>query len=385
MIRFTLLAQDGRARRGRLQTAHGTVETPAFMAIGTAGTVKGLLPEQVAASGTEVVLGNTYHLMLRPGGARIARLGGLHRFMNWPRTILTDSGGFQAMSLARLRTLDEDGLTFRSHLDGSPFRLTPEIAMALQDELGSDLQMVLDECTPYPVSEAEAARSMRRSMAWAERSKAAFRAAPGRGVLGIVQGGVFPELRRESAAALKAIGFDGYAVGGLAVGEGQAQMLCVLDTLEGHLPEATPRYLMGVGTPDDLVEAVGRGLDLFDCVLPTRSGRTGRAYVRHGTLNLRNAGHQDAAGPLDERCGCPVCRAYLRAYLHHLFRCGEMLGPILLTLHNLHFYQALMARLRAAIAAGRLTEESRDFLADYRAGTGDPDAPAPDPRPDEGG
>ncbi|MGD9536092.1 MAG: tRNA guanosine(34) transglycosylase Tgt [Alphaproteobacteria bacterium] len=370
-MRFSLLGTDGAARIGRLETAHGAVHTPAFMAVGTAATVKGLLPEQVEASGTEIVLGNTYHLMLRPGAERIARLGGLHAFMNWRRPILTDSGGFQAMSLAKLRTIDEDGITFRSHLDGSPRRLTPEEAMRIQALLGSDIQMVLDECTPFPASEAEAAASMRRSMRWAERSKAAFRAGEGNGVFGIVQGSVYPTLRHESAAALAAIGFDGYAIGGLAVGEGQARMLDVLDALDGHLPADKPRYLMGVGTPGDLVEAVGRGIDMFDCVLPTRSGRTGRAYTHDGTLNMRNARHQDDAGPLDPDCGCPVCGAYARAYIHHLFRCEEMLGPILLTLHNLHFYQGLMARLRQAIGEGRLAEAAAAFLARYRGGTGE--------------
>ena len=377
MIRFTLRATDGRARLGRLETAHGAIQTPAFMTVGTAGTVKGLTPEQVAATGAEIILGNTSHLMLRPGAERVARLGGLHKFMNWPGPILTDSGGFQAMSLAKLRTIDEDGITFQSHLDGSRWRLTPEEAMAIQASLGSDIQMVLDECTPFPASEVDAASSMRRSMRWAERSRAAFKAVPGLGVFGIVQGSVYPALRHESAAALKAIGFDGYAVGGLAVGEGQAQMLGVLDALDGHLPAERPRYLMGVGTPDDLVEAVMRGVDMFDCVLPTRSGRTGRAYVHDGTLNLRNARHQDDGGPLDADCACPVCSHYSRAYLHHLFRCEEMLGPILLTLHNLYFYQGLMARLRAAIGQGRLAPDAAGVLARYRAG-GREAEPAPE-------
>ncbi|MBM3484421.1 MAG: tRNA guanosine(34) transglycosylase Tgt [Alphaproteobacteria bacterium] len=378
MIRFELKARDGKARRGRLTTGHGTVETPAFMTVGTAGTVKGILPEQLIAAGAEVVLGNTYHLMLRPGAERIARLGGLHHFMNWPRTILTDSGGFQAMSLAKLRAIDEDGITFQSHLDGSRWRLTPEDAMRIQGQLGSDLQMVLDECTAYPVSEADAASSMRRSMRWAARSKAAFQGREGQGVLGIVQGSVYPALRQESAAALREIGFDGYAIGGLAVGEGQARMLAVLDALDGHLPEDRPRYLMGVGTPDDIVEAVLRGIDMFDCVLPTRSGRTGRAYTSTGTLNIRNARHQDDPAPIDNTCCCPVCRDYSRAYLHHLFRCGEMLGPILLTLHNLHLYQTLMARLRQAIEQACLAAEAASILAAYRS------APEAEAEPEEG-
>ena len=378
MIRFELMARDGKAKRGRLTTAHGTVETPAFMTVGTAGTVKGILPEQLVTAGAEVVLGNTYHLMLRPGAERVARLGGLHRFMNWPRTILTDSGGFQAMSLAKLRAIDEDGITFQSHLDGSRWRLTPEDAMRIQGQLGSDLQMVLDECTAFPVSEADAASSMRRSMRWAARSKAAFAGRDGQGVLGIVQGSVYPALRHESAAALRAIGFDGYAIGGLAVGEGQARMLTVLDALDGHLPDDRPRYLMGVGTPDDIVEAVLRGIDMFDCVLPTRSGRTGRAYTSAGTLNIRNARHQDDPAPIDAACSCPVCRDYSRAYLHHLFRCGEMLGPILLTLHNLHLYQRLMARLRQAIEQGSLAAEASAILTAYRS------APESEPGPEEG-
>ena len=351
---FTVEATDGAARRGRLETAHGAVRTPAFMPVGTQATVKGLLPEVVRASGADMLLGNAYHLMIRPGAERIARLGGLHRFMNWPGPILTDSGGFQVMSLAGLRAVDEDGVTFRSHTDGTRHRLTPAGAVALQRRLGSDVAMVLDECTPYPASEAEAAASMRRSMRWAALARATFAPRPGHGLFGIVQGGVFPALRAESAAALVAIGFDGYAVGGLAVGEGQERMLAVLDDLQGALPARRPRYLMGVGTPEDIVQAVCRGIDLFDCVLPTRSGRTGRAYIAGGTLNLRNARHADDPTPVDPDCGCPTCADYARAYLHHLFRAGEMLGPILLSRHNLFFYQRLMAELRAAIAAGRL-------------------------------
>lgn len=351
---FTVEATDGAARRGRLETAHGAVRTPAFMPVGTQATVKGLLPEVVRASGADMLLGNAYHLMIRPGAERIARLGGLHRFMNWPGPILTDSGGFQVMSLAGLRAVDEDGVTFRSHTDGARHRLTPAGAVALQRRLGSDVAMVLDECTPYPASEAEAAASMRRSMRWAALARAAFAPRPGHGLFGIVQGGVFSALRAESAAALVEIGFDGYAVGGLAVGEGQERMLAVLDGLQGALPARRPRYLMGVGTPEDIVQAVCRGIDLFDCVLPTRSGRTGRAYIAGGTLNLRNARHADDPTPVDPACGCPTCADYARAYLHHLFRAGEMLGPILLSRHNLFFYQRLMAGLRAAIAARRL-------------------------------
>ena len=365
---FTVEATDGRARLGRLETAHGTVHTPAFMPVGTQAAVKGLTVDAVRASGAEMVLSNTYHLMIRPGAERIARLGGLHEFMNWPGPILTDSGGFQVMSLAKLRTVQEDGVVFRAHTDGSRHHLTPARAMAIQRDLDSDITMVLDECTPYPATEAEAADSMRRSMRWAAMCKDAFVPRPGYGLFGIVQGGVFPELRSESAAALREIGFDGYAVGGLAVGEGQAQMLAVLDGLGGALPAERPRYLMGVGTPDDIVQSVRRGIDLFDCVLPTRSGRTARAYTSSGTLNMRNARHAEDASPLDAACACPTCTDYSRAYLHHLFRTGEMLGPILLTQHNLYFYQRLMADLRAAIAAGRL-----DTLAAMPGEVGEPD------------
>ena len=351
---FSVEATDGRARLGRLETAHGPVHTPAFMPVGTQAAVKGLTVDAVRASGAEIVLGNAYHLMIRPGAERIARLGGLHKFMNWPRPILTDSGGFQVMSLAQLRTVQEDGVVFRAHTDGSRHHLTPAGAVAIQHQLGSDITMVLDECTRWPASEDEAAKAMRRSMRWAALCKEAFAPRPGYGLFGIVQGGVFPALRAESAAALTKIGFDGYAVGGLAVGEGQARMLAVLDGLEGALPAERPRYLMGVGTPDDIVQAVRRGIDLFDCVLPTRSGRTARAYTARGTLNMRNARHAEDSSPVDAACACPTCVDYSRAYLHHLFRTGEMLGPILLTQHNLYFYQRLMADLRAAISEGRL-------------------------------
>jgi queuine tRNA-ribosyltransferase len=357
---FQVLARDGAARRGRLATAHGTVETPAFMTVGTAGTVKGLLPEQVAASGAEMILGNTYHLMLRPGAERVGALGGLHVFMNWPGPILTDSGGFQVMSLAKLRQITEDGVTFKSHVDGEPHRLTPERAVEIQHLLDADVTMVLDECTPFPVAEPEAAASMRLSLRWAERCKSAFVGRPGYGLFGIVQGSVVPQLRRESAAALTAIGFDGYAVGGLAVGEGQATMLDMLDVTVPVLPDTQPRYLMGVGTPDDMIQAVRRGIDLFDCVLPTRSGRTGQAFTARGKLNLRNARHRDDPRPVDPDCSCPTCTSYSRAYLRHLFLAGEMLGPILLSLHNLHHYQRLMSSLRAAIEAGGLA----DFAAE---------------------
>ena len=365
---FDLLASDGAARRGRLSTAHGTVETPAFMPVGTAGTVKAMLPESVAATGAEIVLGNTYHLMLRPGAERVARLGGLHKFMNWPKPILTDSGGFQVMSLSGLRKLTENGVTFQSHIDGSRHELTPERSIEIQHLLDSNVTMCLDECTPFPATPEEAAASMRLSMRWAERCRDAFADRAGYGLFGIVQGGVYPDLRAESAEALTGIGFDGYAVGGLAVGEGQETMLSVLDATVPHLPADRPRYLMGVGRPDDIVEAVVRGIDMFDCVMPTRSGRTAQAFTRFGTLNLRNARHIDADIPLDESCACPACRHYSRAYLHHLTRAKEILGPMLLTWHNLQHYQDLMRGLRDAIAAGTLAEFVARFHADQSAG-----------------
>ncbi len=366
---FALLARDGAARRGRLTTAHGMVETPAFMPVGTAATVKAMTPEAVAATGAGILLGNTYHLMLRPGAERIERLGGLHRFMNWPRPILTDSGGYQVMSLAQLREIGERGVTFRSHVDGSAHELTPERSIDIQRMLGADIAMAFDECAPHPIDAAGAAHSMRLSMRWAERSKAAFVARPGYGLFGIVQGSVYPDLRAESAARLTGIGFDGYAVGGLAVGEGQATMFAVLEQTVPQLPEAAPRYLMGVGKPADLVGAVRRGIDMFDCVLPTRSGRTGQAFTRRGPVNIRNARHLDDPRPLDEACGCPACRGYGRAYLHHLWRAEEMLGQMLLTWHNLHYYQQLMAGLRAAIAAGMLDA----FVAAFEAEQGNGD------------
>jgi len=369
---YQVTATDGAARRGRLTTAHGVVNTPAFMTVGTAGTVKGLTTEQVAASGAEIILGNTYHLMLRPGAERVAKLGGLHRFMNWPGPILTDSGGFQVMSLEELRKITEEGVTFRSHLDGSPHALTPERAMEIQQLLDADITMVLDECTPFPATETLAKESMERSMRWAARCREAFTRRPGYGLFGIVQGSVYPELRRRSAAALTEIGFDGYAVGGLAVGEGQAAMFEVLDATVPELPGDRPRYLMGVGKPADIVGAVRRGIDMFDCVLPTRSGRTGQAFTRRATLNLMNARHRDDPRPLDPDCPCPSCADYSRAYLHHLFKAKEMLGPILLTRHNLHYYQQIMAGLRAAIEGGRL----EDFVADFERQSAEGDIPA---------
>jgi queuine tRNA-ribosyltransferase len=363
-FRFELLVTDGAARRGRLHTAHGTVETPAFMPVGTQATVKATTPAVLRAAGAEMILANTYHLMLRPGAERIARLGGLHRFMAWPGPILTDSGGYQVMSLAERRTLDEDGVTFASHLDGSRHRLTPERAVEIQNLLDATLTMVLDECTPYPLERALLAQSMRRSMRWAERAKAAFRARPGYGLFGIVQGGVDPELRWESAMRLVELGFDGYAIGGLAVGEGQALMLETVTLTAQALPADRPRYLMGVGKPADLIGAVARGVDLFDCVLPTRSGRTAQAWTAGGSLNLRNQRHADDPAPLQPGCVCPACRDFSRAYLHHLVKAGELLGAMLLTWHNLFYYQGLMARARAAIEAGRFAELALSAAAD---------------------
>jgi queuine tRNA-ribosyltransferase len=365
---FSLLASDGTARRGRVTTAHGTVETPAFMPVGTAGTVKGLLPQAVAETGAEILLGNTYHLMLRPGAERVERLGGLHRLMNWDRPILTDSGGFQVMSLAGLREMSEKGVVFRSHLDGTKFELTPERSIEIQRCLDSDITMVLDECPPYPSTREQIETSLGLSTRWAARSKAAFTERPGYGLFGIVQGGVHPDLRERSAAALREIGFDGYAVGGLAVGEGQEIMFQVLEGTVPHLPATRPRYLMGVGTPADLVGGVARGIDMFDCVMPTRSGRTAQGFTRRGKVNLRNARHQDDPRPLDAACRCPACAHHSRAYLHHLFRSEEMLGPILLTWHNLTYYQDLMRGMRDAIAEGRFAAFQAAFHAEQALG-----------------
>ncbi|MDE3060611.1 MAG: tRNA guanosine(34) transglycosylase Tgt [Pseudomonadota bacterium] len=365
-MRFAIHAQDGQARTGEVHTAHGVIRTPAFMPVGTAATVKAMTPEAVRSTGADIILSNTYHLMLRPSAELVARLGGLHRFMHWDGPILTDSGGFQVMSLAKLRKLTEQGVTFQSHLDGTTYELTPERAMEIQYLLGSDISMVLDECTPYPATEKAAADSMRLSMRWAERSKNAFVRREGYAVFGIVQGSVYPALREESCTALKAIGFDGYAVGGLAVGEGQEIMFNVLDFTLPHLPAERPRYLMGVGKPDDIVGAVMRGVDMFDCVIPTRAGRFARAYTEKGERNIRNARYAEDANPLQEGCPCPACTQYSRAYLHHLFKADEMLGPMLLTWHNLTFYQQLMQGLRAAIAQGRLEAFAGVFLERHR-------------------
>ncbi len=363
-LTFELFSTDGKARAASLMTAHGAIDTPAFMPVGTAATVKAMTPDAVRATGAQCILANTYHLMLRPGPELIADLGGLHRFMNWPGPILTDSGGFQVWSLAKLRELDEDGVEFRSHLDGALHRLTPERAVEIQALLGADIAMVLDECTPLAAGEDEVAQSMRLSMRWAGRCKQAYQERDGRGLFGIVQGGVYAHLRAESAETLVRLGFDGYAIGGLSVGEGRQAMFKVLDRTVPWLPEDRPRYLMGVGKPADLVGAVGRGIDMFDCVLPTRSGRTDQAFTRAGTLNLRNARHRKDAAPLDDACGCPACKGYSRAYLHHLVMAKEMLGPMLLTWHNLHYYQDLMAAMRQAIAGGAFEAFAAAFAAE---------------------
>jgi queuine tRNA-ribosyltransferase len=353
---------DGAARTGILTLPRGEIRTPAFMPIGTAGSVKAMMPESVAATGADIILGNTYHLMLRPGAERVARLGGLHKFMNWEKPILTDSGGFQVMSLAKLRKLSEDGVTFRSHVDGSEHFLSPERAMEIQRLLGSDIQMVLDECPSYPATRADIETSLALTTRWAKRSKAAFR---GVACFGIVQGGVFADLRARSAEALIEIGFDGYALGGLAVGESQGAMFETLDAAVPHLPADKPRYLMGVGKPDDIAGAVLRGIDMFDCVIPTRSGRNAQAYTREGTLNLRNARHAEDTGPLDAHCACPACARFSRAYLHHVVKANEIIASMLITWHNLAYYQDLMADLRAAIAQGRLAAAVAEIASVY--------------------
>jgi queuine tRNA-ribosyltransferase len=351
---FRLAATDGAARAGAITTAHGVVHTPAFMPVGTQASIKGVHHDDVHASGAEILLGNTYHLMLRPSAERIAALGGLHVFMRWPHPILTDSGGFQVMSLAGLRKITEEGVRFRSHIDGAEEFLSPERAMEIQRLLGSDIQMVLDECPAFPATETEIEKSLALSMRWARRSKAAFGQQSGRACFGIVQGGVFAHLREHSARDLVEIGFDGYAVGGLAVGEGQSAMFETLEATVPHLPTERPHYLMGVGKPDDIAGAVLRGIDMFDCVLPTRSGRNGQAFTRLGTLNLRNARHAEDQNPLDAECRCPACGKFSRAYLHHVVKANEIIASMLITWHNLTYYQDLMDGLRRAISQGRL-------------------------------
>lgn len=364
---LSIHATDGAARTGEIATAHGTIRTPAFMPVGTAATVKAMHPEQVAATGADILLGNTYHLMLRPTAERIARLGGLHRFMNWQKPILTDSGGFQVMSLAKLRKITEQGVTFQSHIDGTKHEVTPERSIEIQHLLGSTITMVFDECTPFPATHEEAKRSMEMSMRWAQRSKNAFTKREGYALFGIVQGGIYDDLRAQSAEALSGIGFDGYAIGGLAVGEGQKEMFRVLDYTPGMLPADKPRYLMGVGKPADILGAVERGVDMFDCVIPSRSGRNARAYTSMGEINLRNARHADDPRPLDPNSDSPINR-YSRAYLHHLFKADEMLGPMLLTQHNLHYYQQLMMGIRAAIAGKRLVSHAASLREGWEKG-----------------
>ena len=373
---FSIAATDGAARAGTISMLLGDIRTPAFMPVGTAATVKAMKPADVRSGGADIILGNTYHLMLRPGAERVARLGGLHAFMGWDRPILTDSGGYQVMSLSELRKMSEEGVRFKSHLDGSAHMLTPERSIEVQRLLGADIVMAFDECTPFPATRDEASASMERSMRWALRSREAFDSggehAKRAALFGIQQGAMEEDLRRSSAERLREIGFDGYAVGGLAVGEGQAEMFRVLDFAVGMLPEDRPRYLMGVGKPDDIVGAVERGIDMFDCVLPTRSGRTGQAFTRSGPINIRNARFAEDVSPLDPACACPVCAGWSRAYLHHLVRAGEILGSMLMTEHNLAFYQALMADLRESIGQGRLAAFADSFRLSYRGTSGTP-------------
>lgn len=358
---FALNATDGKARTGVISTPRGDIRTPAFMPVGTAATVKAMMPESVAATGADILLGNTYHLMLRPTAERIDRLGGLHKFMNWDKPILTDSGGFQVMSLAELRKLTEEGVTFKSHIDGSKHTLTPERSMEIQKLLGSDIVMCFDECPALPADRKRIQQSMELSMRWAQRSRDAFGDRPGHALFGIQQGGLEEDLRAQSAQALRAVEFDGYAVGGLAVGEGQEAMFGVLDFAPDQLPVDKPRYLMGVGKPDDIVGAVKRGIDMMDCVLPSRSGRTGQVFTRRGVVNIKNARHADDPRPLDEACTCPACANYSRAYLHHVFRAQEMISGMLLTWHNLHYFQEIMQGMRDAIAAGAFAAWEAEF------------------------
>ncbi len=371
-FKFDISARDGRARTGVIATPRGEIRTPAFMPVGTAATVKAMMPDSVRETGADILLGNTYHLMLRPTAERIASLGGLHKFMNWDRPILTDSGGFQVMSLASLRKMTEEGVRFASHIDGARHMLTPERSMEIQRLLGSDIVMSFDECTPWPADEKTARASMELSMRWARRSRDAFGDRPGHALFGIQQGSVYPDQRAESAEKLRTIGFDGYAIGGLAVGEGQGLMFQVLDYAPAQLPEDKPRYLMGVGKPDDIVGAVQRGVDMFDCVLPSRSGRTGQGWTARGPVNLRNARHRDDPRPLEAGCTCPACRNYSRAYLHHVIKSDEIIGSMLLTWHNLTYYQRLMQGLRDAISLGKLDQFVARFHADRAQGDIDP-------------
>jgi queuine tRNA-ribosyltransferase len=359
---FSLKTTDENARRGEVQTAHGNIQTPAFMPVGTCATVKAMKNDDVKKSGAEIILGNTYHLMLRPGADLIAELGGLHKFMNWDKPILTDSGGFQVMSLAGIRKITDEGAEFASHIDGTKYMLTPEYSMEIQHKLGSDITMIFDECIAYPASEEDAKKAMIRSLAWAKRSKDAFIKRDGYGLFGIVQGVVYENLRKESALGLIDIGFDGYAIGGLAVGEGQELMFQTLDFTTPFLPKDKPRYLMGVGKPSDIIGAVARGVDMFDCVIPTRSGRNGQAFVKGGTINIKNAAHKNDSKPLQEGCLCTACQNHSRAYLHHLVKSNEILGAMLMTEHNIFYYQNLMKEIREAIEEKRFNKLNVDLL-----------------------
>lgn len=367
-LKFEILKTIGKTRLGKLYTKHGVVNTPAFMPVGTCGTVKAMMPESVAATGAEILLNNTYHLMLRPGADLVEKMGGMHKFMHWDKPILTDSGGFQVMSLTGLRKLTEEGVTFRSHVDGKKFFLSPEESMKIQHKLDSNITMCLDECTPFPATYEQAKKSMQMSMRWAKRSRDAFIDRDGYGIFGIQQGSVFKDLRDESAQKLTEIGFDGYAIGGLAVGEGQEKMFEVLDYAPVSLPSDKPRYLMGVGRPDDIVGAVLRGVDMFDCVMPTRSGRTAQAFTKYGPVNIKNARHREDNRPLEADCDCPLCRNFNRAYIHHLQKCNEILAVMLLTWHNIRYYQRLMQGLRNAIATDSLSEFCDEFYANQAKG-----------------
>lgn len=367
-LKFEILHTRGKARRGQLHTKHGIVNTPAFMPVGTCGTVKAMLPESVASTGAEILLGNTYHLMLRPGADLVEKMGGLHKFMNWNKPILTDSGGFQVMSLTGLRKLKEEGVTFSSHVDGKKFFLSPEESMKIQHKLDSNITMCLDECTPFPATYEQAKKSMEMSMRWAKRSREAFVDRDGYGIFGIQQGSIFEDLRRTSAQKLTEIGFDGYAIGGLAVGEGQEKMFEVLDYSPHLFPENKPRYLMGVGKPDDIVGAVLRGVDMFDCVMPTRSGRTAQAFTKFGPINIRNARHREDPRPVEEGCDCPLCKNYTRAYIHHLQKCNEILAVMLLSWHNIAYYERLMKEIRTAIENDCLEEFAEQFYENQKKG-----------------
>jgi len=361
---FKLKTTENKARRGEVSTAHGVIQTPAFMPVGTAATVKAIKFSDIKKSGAEIILGNTYHLMLRPTAELIQKLGGLHKFMNWDKPILTDSGGFQVMSLSKIRKISDAGVEFSSHLDGTKYFVSPERSIEIQHMLGSDITMIFDECVQYPATFEQAKTAMDRSILWAQRSKAAFKKRPGYGIFGIVQGSTFADLRKISAEKLIEIGFDGYAIGGLAVGEGQQSMFEVLDYTPDFLPQDKPRYLMGVGKPSDIVGAVARGVDMFDCVIPTRSGRTGQAFTRHGAINIKNAKHRDDEKPLDEKCGCYTCQNHSRAYLHHLSKSGEILAAMLLSEHNIFYYQDLMRDIRSAIEEKTFTEFAKSFFTE---------------------